>query len=638
MSLSFPFESLFMHSPIASCLLSPGREAKILTANVAYLEVTGRTREELIGVSLFEAFPGNPEDDADTGVQALRKTMDEVLDTEQPHKMPLQRYPIAVTHPNGSTAFEERYWSAEITPIFNEDGKQVFIMLTIADVSERVRSDVALKESEGRMRAFMTASADVVYRMSPDWRFMHGLDGRGFLKTTASWDEYRIEEYVHAADVELARNAIATAIRTKSVFELEHRVIRVDGTEGWTYSKAVPLLDETGDIREWVGAASDITERKRVELKLKEADRRKDDFLAMLAHELRNPLAPISSAVELLPRLTNNPDQVFSISQVITRQVRHLTMLVDDLLDVARVTKGMVEIESNVVNIAEVLTDASEQVLPHFQSRRQVLTWDASAAPLYVRGDHKRLVQVLTNLLNNSSKYTPESQTISAKIWKVNQEVRIEVQDTGIGIEEEFLPHVFDLFVQSKRSLARSEGGLGLGLSLVKSLVELHGGWVTAESAGPNLGSRFTISLPLENDNGETLASPATSQSSCEIPKAIRFLVVDDNVDAAEVTAAYIEAVRYSAHTVNDAQAAIALAEHTYFDACLLDIGLPGDMNGYDLARKLRGMPNTVGSLLIAVTGYGTAEDKAKGAAAGFDHYFVKPVKIQQIIELVQNL
>jgi signal transduction histidine kinase len=630
----FPFESMFLNHPSASCLLSADGDAVILAANAAYLRVTCRSIDELLGKSVFEAFPGDPEDGEDSGVQALHAAVHEVLRTGLTQKMCLQRYPIKVTLPDGSSAYEERYWSAETTPIFNDNEELAFVLHVIADVSERVLADVALSESESRMRAFITATADVVYRMSPDWAYMHGLDGRGFLKTTTSWAPYQIEEYVHAEDVELARAAIRNAIETKGVFELEHRVIRVDGTVGWTFSKAIPLLSEDGAIREWLGTASDITQRKLTELELRDADRRKDNFLAMLAHELRNPLAPINSAAELLPLVASNPSQVLSASKVIGKQVRHLSSLVEDLLDVSRVTSGMVELERHPVNIADALADAHEQVWPHFERRSQRLKWEKPDAPLYVSGDHKRLVQVLTNLLHNASKYSSDSEAVAVTIAGGEENVRIEVQDSGVGIEQEFLPYVFELFAQSKRNSARSEGGLGLGLSLVKNLVELHGGAVSAESAGPNLGSRFIVTLPLTSYTEIDRAIVPTLLRPNENTGALRFLVVDDNVDAAEIMADYVQVFGHIVDTVHDVPAAIALADTTQFDVCLLDIGLPGDMDGNDLARKLRTMPNTSGSLMIAVTGYGSAEDRAKGAEAGFDHYFVKPVKLLDIIEL----
>ncbi|HEX8788297.1 MAG TPA: PAS domain-containing sensor histidine kinase, partial [Telluria sp.] len=365
------------------------------------------------------------------------------------------------------------------------------------DVTARRAHEHALRESEIRFRALSSATADVIYRMSPDWKYMHELDGRGFLKTTTELAEYRIEEYVYPDDLDLARAAIDQAIRTKAVFELEHRVLRADGTCGWTYSKAVPILEANGDIREWVGSASDITKRKIAEQELTEASRRKDEFLAMLAHELRNPLAPVLSAAEMLRLVSHGDERVGKASGVIVRQVRHLSTLVDDLLDVSRVTRGLVQLKLESVEFDRVIDNAVEQSRPLLEARKHAFTLEVGNGPHLIVGDRNRLVQVVVNLLNNAIKYTPEHGHIAVTLQNDGSDVIVTVEDNGVGIDANLLPHIFELFTQAERQPDRSHGGLGIGLALVKTIVEMHGGTIAVRSAGLGNGSLFSASFPV---------------------------------------------------------------------------------------------------------------------------------------------
>ena len=328
------YEANFNSFPVGNCLLSLPPALTILAVNDAFLKGCGRRREDLIGVHLFTAFPGNPDDTGDTGEAALQASIARAVASGQPDTMPPQRYPILVEQGDGEARYEVRFWSAVNTPLLGADGEILCISHSTTDVTEMIRSEAAIRESEIRFRALVNATSDVIYRMSPDWKYMHELDGRGFLKTTSRLAEYRIEDYVHPEDLDLARNAIEAAIRNKSIFELEHRVLQADGGYGWTYSRAVPILDDAGEIREWIGMASDITKRKEAEEQLKAASSRKDEFLAMLAHELRNPLAPVGAAAELLQRVKLDEARVRQTSQIIGRQVKHMTELIDDLLDV----------------------------------------------------------------------------------------------------------------------------------------------------------------------------------------------------------------------------------------------------------------------------------------------------------------
>jgi PAS domain S-box-containing protein len=629
------FEAVFNHSPIGHYLLSPTPEATILAVNDSFLKASGRTREELVGVSLFVAFPRNPDDPADTGETVLRRSLARVVATGQPDRLPAQRYPIPVVLPNGATGFEERFWSAVSTPIFGDDGTIVCILHTTSDVTEQVRSEAALRESETRYRALANATADVVYRMSPDWSQLRQLDGRGYLKDTADASRYWLDDYIPAEDQARIHHAIAEAIRTKSTFELEHRVRRLDGSVGWTYSRAVPMLDARGAIHEWIGAASDITERKLAEEKLRESDRRKDEFLAMLAHELRNPLAPVGAAAALLQRARLDEGLVRKTSEIIGRQVAHMTALIDDLLDVSRVTRGQVELDEAALDMRAIVADAVEQVMPLVRTRHQQLDVDVPAQSMPVMGDAKRLVQILANLLNNAAKYTQEGGRLRLAAAVRDGDVIVDVIDNGIGMAPELVARAFDLFAQAERTSDRASGGLGLGLALVRSLVELHGGTVSCESAGPGRGSRFTVTLPLlaQEAAPDALydgAHAAARESSLSI------MVVDDNVDAAETLGLLLEASGHRVSIEHDPQRALERARTEAPQVCLLDIGLPG-MDGYELARHLRAQPATRHAFLVAITGYGQDSDRRLAAEAGFDRHLVKPIDLDKLQDVLAS-
>jgi PAS domain S-box-containing protein len=630
------FEAVFNNSPIGHYLLSPTPEATILAVNDAFLKASERTRGELVGTSLFAAFPQDPDDPTDTGETVLRRSLARVVATGRPDRLPVQRYPIPVVLPNGEPGFEERFWSAVSTPIFGADGAILCISHTTIDVTEQVHSEGALRESEARYRALANATADVVYRMSPDWSQLRQLDGRGYLKDTAAASRYWIDDYIPEEDQERIHQAIAEAIRAKSTFELEHRVRRLNGSVGWTYSRAVPMLDEHGDIEEWIGAASDITERKLAEEKLRESDRRKDEFLAMLAHELRNPLAPVGAAAALLQHARLDETLMRKMSQIIGRQVAHMTALIDDLLDVSRVTRGQVELDEAALDMRDIVAVAVEQTMPLVRARHQQLDVDVPAQSMPVMGDAKRLVQVLANLLNNAAKYTQERGRLRLAAAVRDGEVIVDVVDNGIGMAPELAARAFDLFAQAERTSDRASGGLGLGLALVRSLVELHGGTVMCESTGSGQGSRFTVILP----RLEAPATPALPRD--EAPAAAQegslfVMVVDDNVDAAETLALLLEALGHRVSVEHDPERALERARTEAPPVCLLDIGLPG-MDGYELARRLRAQPATAHALLVAITGYGQDSDRRRAAEAGFDRHLVKPIDLDTLQDVLAGV
>ena len=407
-----------------------------------------------------------------------------------------------------------------------------------------------------------------------------------------------------------------------------------------------PLRDEVGQTKAIMMFAYEVTEqvnaRRRVEHladELRAEHRRKDDFLAMLAHELRNPLAPISAAAEVL-RLGHASDpRLRRTSEIVTRQVRHMATLIDDLLDASRVTRGIVTIERQDQDLRDIVVAAVEQATPQIESRRHQLRVSAGGAPVHVQGDRKRLVQALANLLDNASKYTPEGGLIELALTHDDAEATLLVRDNGVGVTPELRERIFDLFVQGQRHPDRAQGGLGIGLALARRLVELHGGGLACSSAGADQGSEFRIRLPLsaatanacDDDAATTATAPANGAAKLCI------LVVDDNEDAAHMLAMLLEDDGHEVMTECDPVVALERVQATRPDVCLLDIGLPR-MDGNELARRLRATPAGRDATLIALTGYGQASDREKAAQAGFDHYMVKPPDPETLEQLLQSV
>jgi CheY-like chemotaxis protein/nitrogen-specific signal transduction histidine kinase len=390
-----------------------------------------------------------------------------------------------------------------------------------------------------------------------------------------------------------------------------------------------PLRDSSGKVSGILVQGNDVTEHKRLQNVLRESDQRKDEFLAMLAHELRNPLAPIINATELLARKAREGDQVTLIAQLIRRQAAQMARLVDDLLDVSRITQGRIELRREPVEVGLIVSHALETVHPLLHERQHNVSVTTSYRALFVNGDVTRLVQCVGNVLTNAAKYTDPCGQIGLTVREQDNEVLIEVSDNGVGISGKLLPHVFDLFVQSDRSLDRSLGGLGIGLAVVKRLVEMHGGRVKASSEGLGKGARFEICLPLTRPPG-----PVETGAANEAVVGRRILVVDDNVDAAASLAQLLQLEGHESQAVYGAREALECVNSFKPEVVLLDIGLP-QMNGYEVARRLRAVDGCTRLKLIALTGYGQSEDRQKALAAGFDAHLAKPVDLAALGRLL---
>ncbi len=666
----------------------------------------------------------------------------------------------------------------------------------------RQQASEAIRESEERFRALVNASSDVVYRMSADWSEMRYLRGREFIADTHEPSRTWLQKYIHPEDQSLVMQVIREAIRSKNVFEMEHRVLRVDGTSGWTFSRAIPMLDDHGEIVEWFGMASDVTASKEAEVKLRrgeermrllweaaavllttddpdmmlrqlfakigphlkldtyfnfmvndsgnalklasctgisedtahtienlafgqaicgtvailrkpltatyiqesddpkaqlvksfgirayacnplmtgdellgtlsfasrtrdefdadeldflqticqyvtaayerlrligqlqDADRRKDEFLATLAHELRNPLAPIRNGLQVLRLGGMSGETADDARKMMERQLAQMVRLIDDLLDLSRISRGKIELKKERIELAKVVQQAVETSRPLIDQAGHELTIDVPASPVYVDADVTRLAQVFSNLLNNAAKYTERGGRIRLAIQRKTGEAIVSVRDNGVGIPAHMLSKVFDMFTQVDRNLERSQGGLGIGLSIVKRLVEMHGGSADVKSDGHGMGSEFVVRLPVvlsvaQPNGGDGWVRGASTRR--------RILVVDDNRDAAMSLATVLKLMGNEAKTAHDGFEALEVAAVFRPDLIFLDIGMPR-LDGHETARRVREQPWGKSIVLIALTGWGQDEDRRRSEEVGFNAHLVKPIEPSALEKLLANL
>jgi signal transduction histidine kinase/ActR/RegA family two-component response regulator len=378
-----------------------------------------------------------------------------------------------------------------------------------------------------------------------------------------------------------------------------------------------------------------IRERDRIEEALREADRRKDEFLATLAHELRNPLAPIRNSLHILRLSSSNDPATNQVCEMMERQVGHMVRLVDDLMEVSRITRGKVELRMEPVELAAIVRSAVEASRPLIEASRHQLAISLPTEPLIIHGDLIRLSQVVANLLNNAAKYTNDGGQIWLKARQEDDSVLISVRDTGIGIPVEMLPQIFKMFTQVDRSKRQAQGGLGIGLTLVRTLVEMHGGQVEAQSLGLDQGSEFIVRLPLSKESG--VSGTCTREARVPVLANQRVLVVDDNRDAAESLGLLLNLLGAEARVVNNGPAALEILSSYQPTVVLLDIGMPG-MDGYEVARMIRNQPEGQNLMLIALTGWGQEEDRRRTSQAGFDHHLLKPADLTALKSLFVSL
>jgi len=490
------YRELFHQAPVSLQILAPdGRTLRVNKAWEALWQIQAGTPLHGFILGGYNVL-ADPQLIASGIAACLRRAL-----AGEAVEMPAIRYDVARLE---GGAAHVRWVTARAHPIKDAAGAVLEVMLMHEDITERIEAERALRVREERFRSLVMATSQIVWTNTADGRVLEDSPSwRAFTgQSYDEWKEFGWLDALHPDDRERVSRHWAHCVATRSVFEVEYRLRRADGVYRWTAVKGVPILDEDGTVREWIGANTDIddgvnaeAERARLLASLQEQDRRKDEFLAMLAHELRNPLAPISAAADLLKFGRADVARVARASEVIGRQVRHMTSLIDDLLDVSRVTRGLIQLEQARVAIAAVVANAVEQARPQIAVRAHALVIEQEAGAVFVTGDANRLVQVLVNLLNNAAKYTPRGGRIVLGCRVDAGRVEIAVRDNGIGIDARLLPQVFDLFTQAERTPDRAQGGLGIGLALVRNIVALHGGTVTAHSRGPGEGSVFTVSL-----------------------------------------------------------------------------------------------------------------------------------------------
>jgi PAS domain S-box-containing protein len=495
-----------------------------------------------------------------------------------------------------------------------------------------------LRQSQGRLQLATEVSGTAVFEWDIGADKLYGENPEAYRIFGRTPDLPKLSmaellaEHVHPDDRAGLSHALRVARDRRDRLHSLFRCRRRDGEWRWLEVAGRYVYADDGSARSLVGAIADITARKQMEDELRAmadslsaADRRKDEFLATLAHELRNPLAPIRNGIEILRRGGAEPARVEAVVPVMERQMRHLVRLVDDLLDVSRITRDTLELRRKDTDLATVLRAAVEASRPMIDAHRHALSLQLPAAPVVLDADPTRLVQVFANLLNNAAKFTPDGGSIELAAACVDGEVRITVSDNGAGIPAELLPRVFDLFVQSGRAIERDHGGLGIGLAMVRRLVELHGGRAAIDSAGSDRGTRVTVTLPVARPGGAPASADGPPAGVARAIPGWRVLVVDDNRDAADSLAAMLGLFGSQVAVAYDGDAALARAAAFAPQVAFLDIGMPG-MDGLTLCRRLRAAPGGEHVVLVAVTGWGQDEDRQRTREAGFDFHLTKPV------------
>jgi PAS domain S-box-containing protein len=513
-------------------------------------------------------------------------------------------------------------------------GRPSSLMGVVFDVTERREAEEALRHSERLYRAIGESIEYGIWVCDAKGRNVYASES--FLRlvglTQRECSEFGWGKALDPDEAEATIAAWKECVRGGTSWEREHRFRGVDGDWHHVLARGVPIRDDSGAVVCWAGINLDIGALKRAQQELKESDRRKDEFLAILAHELRNPLAPLCNGLELLQLCRGDEGKVEEVQTMMGRQLSHLVRLVDDLLDVSRISRGKFELRTELVTLDAVIRNALDTIRPTASRHGHHLTVSLPEEPLYLRADAVRLAQVFSNLLDNACKYTEKPGRVTIEARREGPLVTVSVMDTGLGIPPESLDTVFDLFTQVDRSRERVGGGLGIGLSLVRGLVERHGGTVEARSDGPGRGSTFLVRLPLARP--ERTSPVLAGEQGAPASQSGKVLVVDDNRDSARSLAMILQAHGHDVRTAFDGASAIEAARTFMPSFILLDIGMPG-VNGYDAARRIREEPFGRDVVLIAMTGWGQAEDRRRSELAGFDAHLTKPVDVSSLNSLL---
>jgi PAS domain S-box-containing protein len=524
------------------------------------------------------------------------------------------------------------------------DGAPPLIVGVVADITARKMADVELKESRGRFERIVSQAATGVVQVDPDGRIkvvndkfcaMLGYDRAELLALT-------MRDITAPESMGVTRAALDKVGAGEAGVVVQKQYRRRDGSLMWASSSVSAVRSPVQQFEGIVAIVVDISKDREVEESLRklasdlsEADQRKSEFLATLAHELRNPLAPISTGLAVLKLGGDNAAAVGKIRAMMERQVAQMVRLIDDLLDVARISGGKIDLQKAVVDIKTVLAAAIETSQPFIEHGAHTLLVRQPDEPLLLHADPTRIAQVLSNLLNNAAKYTPLGGNIEVVVQRAGADVTVSITDNGVGIAAESLSTIFLMFNQVRHNLHRAQGGLGVGLSLVRRLVEMHGGAVTAVSAGAGAGSTFTVRLPLARDNSSAPAPEAVFAAAAR--RQLRLLVADDNVDAAQSLASMFALQGHMTRVAHSGKQAIDMARDFSPEVAFLDIGMP-EMNGYETARAMRTLAGMEGSVLVALTGWGNESDRILSKQAGFDHHLTKPADGATIDRLLDEI
>ncbi|MBA4053165.1 MAG: hypothetical protein C0490_00480 [Marivirga sp.] len=610
-------------------------DAKWLQVNDAFCRMLGRSREEMLSTPWMEIT--HPQD-LDLDMIPFRKLSDGEIDSYTVEKR--------FIHANG-----DHIWARlNLTLVRDSKGSPDYELAIIENINDRKMAEekvnisrIELDDERQKLEAIidtipiglvMIGNNESLILENTEWTKIWV--GKPSNPSTKYFDSFKA--FSGDAGKRILSSEWPSVVSLNERKELRDVILdieRFDGSKGTIVVTSAPIFNSKKEVIGAVAANLDITEFRNAQLKLIESDRRKDEFLAMLSHELRNPIAPISAAAELIGMSKMTASRLTNISTIIRRQVKHLTGLLDDLLDVTRVTRGLITLNKQSHDFRNIVSIAIEQIKPSIVKLEQHLFLDMPAIPIGIYGDQERLIQVVANLLNNASKYTPVRGSISLKLSLNLEDVTLQIRDSGVGISNELIPHVFELFSQAERSSDRSQGGLGLGLAIVKNLLELHNGSVICESEGIGKGSTFTVTLP---NISETSNQSVTSQfiDPARANQNLKIIVVDDNIDAADMLQILLEEIGYEVIVAYEPYAALKIIENKSPDVVILDIGLPG-INGYELARRIRMMPSDHYPFLIALTGYGQNDDRKEALEAGFDEHFTKPLTMEKLITLLNS-
>jgi PAS domain S-box-containing protein len=521
----------------------------------------------------------------------------------------------------------------EIAGVFESPDRLIGVL---SDITERRQREQDLRDRNttlllamrgGRMGAWVQHFADKSVEWSRELEEIFGLPAGGFAKTEAAFFEY-----VHPEDRPHVAARVARAVKEETDYGIEFRFRHASGEWRWMEARGKAVYDAARQPVRMFGIGIDITDRRRTEEALREADRRKDEFLAVLAHELRNPLAPIRNAVQFMRTKDASESALQNARDIVERQVRHMVRLVDDLLEVSRITSGRIELDTERVSLDIVVTNAVEAAQPLIQSNGHELSIRLPSEPVFLDADLTRMSQVLANLLNNAAKYTPPRGRIALTAEVSGAQVEISVRDNGIGIPGEQLAHIFELFVQLGRQHSQVRGGLGIGLTLARQLVRLHGGTLEARSEGQGRGSEFVVRLPMAAAPAQYELSASAAQD--DTYQGQRILVVDDNVDAADSLTMNLQHAGHEVRAVYSGAAALDAFREESPDVVVLDLGLP-DISGVEIARELRAEGRGRDVVLIALTGWGREEDRERTTAAGFDEHLTKPVDTSVLLQIM---